>query len=70
MLIFVAIFLHSVSKMYNNPDMFCYVCGELTVRSKKCSLMPLVKNSIKYTLAENSGTQTSFGSPISVAVHV
>jgi len=32
--------------------------------------MPLVKNSMKYTLAENSGTQTSFGPLISVAVHV
>ena len=38
MLIFVATDLHSVSKMYNNPDMNVNVCGEFTVGPKNVVL--------------------------------
>jgi len=29
----------------NNPDNFCYICGEVTFASRKCSITPTIKNS-------------------------
>jgi hypothetical protein len=34
-------------KCVNNPDMFRYVCGELTVKAQRLSIMPLVKKAYK-----------------------
>jgi len=56
MLTFVAIVLHSVSKCVNNPDMFFYICGELTVEAQRRSFTPVVKKTYELHLAENSGT--------------
>ena len=27
----------------NNPDNFCYICGEVTFASRKCSITPIIK---------------------------
>ncbi|CAG9782959.1 unnamed protein product, partial [Diatraea saccharalis] len=28
----------------NHPDNFCYICGQLTIKSQRRNLTPLVKN--------------------------
>ena len=56
MLIFVATDLHNVSKICEQPY--------------NVSLCLWGIDSMNYTLAENSGTKTSFGPLISVAVYV
>ena len=30
-------------KCINNPDNFCYICGEVTFASRKCSFTPTIK---------------------------
>jgi len=30
-------------KCVNNPDNFCYICGEVTFASRKCSITPTTK---------------------------
>ena len=31
-------------KCVSNPDNFCYICGEVTFASRKCSIIPTIKN--------------------------
>jgi len=44
-------------KWVNNPDMFCYVHGEFTVKAQRHSLMPLVKKAYELHFGYNVGDQ-------------
>lgn len=44
-------------KCVNNPDMYCYVCGEFTVKAQRHSLTPLVKKAYKLYFGCKVGDQ-------------
>jgi len=49
----------------NYSDNFCYVCGDLTFKDQRRSLIPLVKKVMIYTLAAKWGIKIRIGPLIS-----
>ena len=50
-------------KCVNNPDMFCYVCGEFTVEAQSRSLKPLVKKAYELHFRWKYGDQDKLWAP-------
>lgn len=50
-------------KCVNNPDHFCYVCGEVTFASQKRSITPLIKKAYQLYFGYQIGDQDKQWAP-------
>jgi len=49
--------------MLHNPDNFCYICGEVTFASKKCSITPTIKQAYLLYFGCKVGNQNKKWAP-------
>jgi len=58
-------------KYVNNPNSFCYVCWDLTLKSHdKCLLTPLFRKQMHYILDARLEIRIKADLPRNVAVHL
>jgi len=50
-------------KCVNNPNNFCYICGEVTFDSRKCSITPIIKKAYFLYLGCKVGDQDTKWAP-------